>query len=85
SFISENGISTVAAAELFNLDYTSTWFMMQKIRLVLGGLVEEGKETVSIPCSVLKTVLFKASTGDMHGNCLDDSDELEPAGLESAG
>ena len=85
SFINERGTSTVAAAELFNLDYTSTWFMMQKIRLVLGGLIEESEETVLIPCSILKTVLYKASTGDMHGNCLDDSVELEPAGMDSAG
>ncbi|MCA9816976.1 MAG: hypothetical protein KC652_17820, partial [Cyanobacteria bacterium HKST-UBA01] len=51
----------------------------------LGGLVEESEETVLIPCSILKTVLYKASTGDMHGNCLDDSVELEPAGMDSAG
>ena len=66
SLLEEDGLSSTSISILFNLDYATTWFMMQKIRLVLGKHLEEflgdQKEDVSIPCATLKKALFKRST-----------------------
>lgn len=65
SLLEEDGLSSTSLALLFNLDYATTWFMMQKVRLVLGKHLEEflgdTRQEVSIPCATLKKALFKRS------------------------
>ena len=65
SLLEEDGLSSTSLSLLFKLDYATTWFMMQKIRLVLGKHLEDflgdTREEVSIPCATLKKALFKHS------------------------
>ena len=62
SFLQSEGKSTVVMAGLLNRSYVTTWYMMQKIRMVLGErLISHTEEAVLLPCSILKAALFKAS------------------------
>ena len=66
SFATSEGQSAVSVARLFNRGYSTAWFMMQKIRMVLENGFEESGEAYFLPCSMLKEALFKASSGDEH-------------------
>lgn len=66
SFANSEGQSAVSVARLFNHGYSTAWFMMQKIRMVLENGFEESGEACFLPCSMLKEALFKASSGDEH-------------------
>lgn len=66
SFREEDSHSAVAQALLLDRSYATTWFMLHKIRMVLGGSLYnhtvETEGASEVPCSILKAALFKASS-----------------------
>lgn len=66
SFRQEEGQSAVAYALLLDRSYATTWFMLHKIRMVLGvnfiSFIDESEKVGEVPCSLLKSALFKASS-----------------------
>ena len=71
SMLDEDSRSTVSVAGIFHRGYVTAWFMMQKIRIVLGEFLRQPPEpvelcsgAVDLHCSVLDKALFKASSGD---------------------
>lgn len=71
SMLDEDSRSTVSVSVLFHRGYVTAWFMMQKIRMVLGEFLHQPPEpvelcsqAVDLHCSVLDQALFKASSGD---------------------
>ena len=66
SFRQEEGQSAVSHALLLDRSYATTWFMLHKIRMVLGAnlisFIDESENVWEVPCSLLKSALFKASS-----------------------
>lgn len=66
SFRQEEGQSAVAYALLLDRSYATTWFMLHKIRMVLGAnlinFINQSEKVWEVPCSLLKSALFKASS-----------------------
>lgn len=66
SFREEDSHSAVAQALLLDRSYATTWFMLHKIRMVLGSslynLTFEAEGALAVTCSFLKPALFKASS-----------------------
>ena len=67
-FLQKDELSTVSIALLFNRSYATAWFMMHKIRFVLGQSLDHvfSTERRQFPCSTMRAALFKASSGDVH-------------------
>lgn len=66
-FLQKDELSSVSIALLFNRSYATAWFMMHKIRFVLGQSLDHvfSTEQREFSCSTMRAALFKASSGDV--------------------